>query len=419
MKEIFFLNLSLIVLLGFALGKVLELIKIPKIIGYLVVGLIFGPTLFNAMNPTLLLVGSHLRRIALIIILMRSGLALDFGELKKIGIRGFLLSFVPASIEIIATIIFAPLVLHVDYLTAAIMGCVIAAVSPAIVVPRMLKLKEQKYAQKHAIPQTVMAGSSLDDIFVIILFTILLGVKKSLLKAETVKISVGMILNIPGSILLGIGGGIIFGFALIWIFKNLKTKPTVQLTILIFFAMFVYGIEELLLNIGVEYASLLSVFTIAVLFATFNKENATKFSEGYGNLWTTFESLLFILVGAITYINFKDITNLKALGLIAITIIFRSLGTYSCFLKSKATQKERLFAVFAYLPKATVQASIGAVAFQEGVDPNQTIILVSVICIIFTAPLGALLMDLTYKKLLTREIEPMQTIEKEVVKSNI
>ncbi|AWX42979.1 potassium/proton antiporter [Metamycoplasma cloacale] len=403
MKESFFLNLAILLLLAYTIGKIFEKIKVPKIIGYLLVGIIFGPTLLDLVNPTLLNISAYMRKIALIIILMRSGLALNFSEIKKIGFRGILMSFVPAGFEILACLIFAPLILKVDYLTAGIMGCVLAAVSPAIVVPRMLKLKSEGYGTKNNVPQTVMAGSSLDDIFVIIVFTILLAIKKSLNDTGEIKVTAAFVLNIPGSIVLGVAAGILIGVVLYNSLKLLKTHANLKLIILLLMAILCVGLEELLHKVGVEFSSLLSIFVIAIIFATYDKENSEKYSQSLKHVWEFFEALLFLLVGLITKIDFKNTDNLKAWGLICVTLVFRSLAVFLCFIRSKTTYKERLFIIFAYLPKATVQASIGAIAFQEGVDPYQLILIVSVISIVFTAPLGAILMDTTYKKLLDKE----------------
>ncbi|AZG68534.1 cation:proton antiporter domain-containing protein [Mycoplasma struthionis] len=401
----FFLTFALVLFSAFLFGKLFKLIKLPQLIGYLLAGLIFGPTLFNFTNPLLLQIGSHLRRVALFIILMRSGTSLKLNELKKIGLTSLLLSFIPATFEITAFVILGPLLLNLSYLDSAILGCIIAAVSPAIIVPRMIKLKEAGYSKDSKLPSTIMAGSSLDDIFVLSVFSVLLNIKKNETNLVKKSFDYFEIFNIPNSIILAIALGIVLGFLVVEFYKATKLKKEFRLIILIILAFALYGIEEALSSIKMNFASLLSLFILSIYVANYDSENLRFYSKNLERSWIFFEAVLFSLIGLITHIKFdlkSTILNLKSLGLIILAMLIRSIGTILCFIKSKTTLKEKIFAIFAYLPKATVQASLASIPLQSGIPSGEIMLVVGVISIIFSAPTFALILDLSYPKLLKK-----------------
>ncbi|TPI02361.1 cation:proton antiporter [Mycoplasma struthionis] len=403
----FFLTFALVLFSAFLFGKLFKLIKLPQLIGYLLAGLIFGPTLFNFTNPLLLQIGSHLRRVALFIILMRSGTSLKLNELKKIGLTSLLLSFIPATFEITAFVILGPLLLNLSYLDSAVLGCIIAAVSPAIIVPRMIKLKKAGYSKDSKLPSTIMAGSSLDDIFVLSVFSVLLNIKKNETNLVKKSFDYFEIFNIPNSIILAIALGIVLGFLVVKFYKATTLKKEFRLIILIILAFALYGIEEALNSIKINFASLLSLFILSIYVANYDSENLRFYSKNLERSWIFFEAVLFSLIGLITHSKFdlkSTILNLKSLGLIILAMLIRSIGTMLCFIKSKTTLKEKIFAIFAYLPKATVQASLASIPLQSGIPSGEIMLVVGVISIIFSAPTFALILDLSYPKLLKKNV---------------
>ncbi len=392
-----FLSLFIIFFFGFIGGYLLEKIRIPKIIWYLILGILIGPSLLNIVDESLLNISSYLRQIALVIILTRSGLSLDLKTLKEIGRPAILMCFVPASFEIIGIAIFGPLILNISIFEALLLGSVLAAVSPAIVVPRMIKLKEEGYGNKNHVPELILAGASCDDIFVIILFYAF----KNAIKENN--FDVLTLVKIPSSIILGILLGVIVSIILIFLFKKVKLNTTSKIIILLGVSFGMLAFEELVKEY-VSISSLLGIIVVGILLNKYLKDDSIQIQKGYNALWSGFEILLFTLVGCAT--NAKLAFSKEGaliLSTIVIALIFRMIGVLISIIFTKYTFKEKIFLMISYLPKATVQASIGGIALAEGLACGELVLVGAVISILFTAPLGALLMDLTYKKLLIKE----------------
>jgi NhaP-type Na+/H+ or K+/H+ antiporter len=393
-------SLSLIFLVGLALGAICQKLKLPRIIGMLVTGILLGPYVLDLLDPSILSISSELRKMALIIILLKAGLSLDLKDLKKAGHSAVLLSFVPASCEIIGYLLFAPVILGISRVDAAVMGAVLAAVSPAVVVPRMVTLMEKKYGTQKAIPQMILAGASCDDIFVIVLFTTFLGM------AQGGSANVMDFINIPVSIVLGILLGAAFGYGLYLFFETSYAhkhcvRNSMKVIIVLGFSFLLIAIEEWFDGI-VSVSGLLAVVAMACMLKLKSTAFVSKrLSEKFGKLWLAAEVILFVLVGAAVDIRYTLNAGLAAVFMILIALLFRAFGVLLCTVKTSLTLKERLFCVIAYLPKATVQAAIGSVPLAAGLPCGNIILSVAVLAILITAPLGALGIDGSYKKLLT------------------
>lgn len=395
-------SLALIFLVGLGMGAVCQKLKLPRIIGMLATGIVLGPYMLNMLDASILSVSADLRKMALIIILLKAGLSLNISDLKKVGRPAILLSFLPASFEIIGYIIFAPAILGITRIEAAVTGAVLGAVSPAVVVPRMVNYMENKYGTKKAIPQMIMAGASCDDIFVIVLFTTFLGM------AQGKGARVVDFINIPVSIVLGIVLGIAAGFILYYSFETAyKRKNYVRNSTKV---IIVLGVSFLLVAIEgwlegkIAVSGLLAVVSMACVLKIKSTTFVSKrLSEKFGKLWIAAEVILFVLVGAAVDIRYTLEAGVAAIIMIFVALIFRAAGVWICMLGTQLTWKERLFCVIAYLPKATVQAAIGSVPLAAGLSCGKIILSVAVMAIIITAPLGALGMDISYKKILERE----------------
>lgn len=393
-------SLSLIFLVGLALGAICQRLKLPRIIGMLVTGILLGPYVLDLLDPSILSISSELRKMALIIILLKAGLSLDLKDLKKAGHSAVLLSFVPASCEIIGYLLFAPVILGISRVDAAVMGAVLAAVSPAVVVPRMVTLMEKKYGTQKAIPQMILAGASCDDIFVIVLFTTFLGM------AQGGSANVMDFINIPVSIVLGILLGAAFGYGLYLFFETSYAhkhcvRNSMKVIIVLGFSFLLIAIEAWFDGI-VSVSGLLAVVAMACMLKLKSTAFVSKrLSEKFGKLWLAAEVILFVLVGAAVDIRYTLNAGLAAVFMILIALLFRAFGVLLCTVKTSLTLKERLFCVIAYLPKATVQAAIGSVPLAAGLPCGNIILSVAVLAILITAPLGALGIDGSYKKLLT------------------
>lgn len=391
-----FLSLAIIFLGGILGGFIFEKIKLPKLCWYITLGILIGPSLFNIIDSQLLSIASYLRQIALVIILTRSGLSLDIKHLKEIGRPAILMCFIPATFEIIGVLIFAPIFLSVSIFEALLMGAVLAAVSPAVVVPRMIKLMENHYGEERHVPELIMASSSVDDIYVIVLFY---AFKNLALKSS---FDGWFIVQIPVSLISGIFLGILVGIVIALIIKYLKLNKILSVILMLGSSFLMIYIE----NILKEYfmiSSLLGIIVMALMVNIFRKEEAKEIQKSYNSLWSGFEILLFTLVGIVTDAKYAfSLDGAIVFGIILIALIFRSLGVFICILFTKYTKKERLFIILSYLPKATVQASIGAIALEEGLACGGIVLIFAVISILFTAPLGAILIDFLYDKLLTK-----------------
>lgn len=395
-------SLSFVFLLGLAMAALCQKFKIPRIIGMLVTGILLGPCVLNWLSESILGISSELRQMALIIILLKAGLSLNLADLKKVGRPALMMSCVPASFEILAFVIFAPAILHISRVEAAVMGAVLGAVSPAVVIPRMVQLMETKYGTDQRIPQMIMAGASCDDIFVIVLFTTFLGM------AQGDKADVKSFLNIPVSIVLGVALGAVVGYLLYLFFETAYAKKhyvrnSMKVIIVLGVSFLLIAIEGWLEG-KIAVSGLLAVVSMACVLKMKSTAFVSKrLSEKFGKLWLAAEVILFVLVGAAVDIRYTLEAGAAAILMILVALIFRACGVLLCMVKTNLNAKERLFCVLAYLPKATVQAAIGSVPLAAGLGCGKIILSVAVMAIIITAPFGAFGMDMSYKKLLEKE----------------
>ena len=395
-------SLALIFLTGLLLASLFEKLKLPRIIGMLLAGILLGPYVLNLLDDSVLSISSDLRQMALIIILFKAGLSLNLSDLKKVGRPAILMSFVPATFEIIGYVLLAPTLLGISKIEAAVMGAVLAAVSPAVVVPRMVSLMERKYGTERAIPQMIMAGASCDDIFVIVLFTTFLSM------AQGGTANVLDFVNIPVSIVLGILLGGIFGFLLCLFFETAYAKKhcirnSMKVIIVLGVSFLLIAIEGWLEG-TVAVSGLLAVVSMACVIRLKSTAFVSKrLSEKFGKLWLAAEVILFVLVGAAVDIRYTLGAGLQAVLLIFGALVFRTIGVLLSVAGTKLNRKERLFCVIAYLPKATVQAAIGSVPLAAGLACGKTVLSVAVLAIILTAPLGAIGIDRSYASLLKKE----------------
>lgn len=395
-------SLSLIFLVGLAMGAICQRLNLPRIIGMLVTGIILGPYVLDLLDPSILSISAELRKMALIIILLKAGLSLDLKDLKKAGRCAVLLSFVPATCEIIGYVLFAPSLLGISRIDAAVMGAVLGAVSPAVVVPRMVSLMEQKYGTEKAIPQMIMAGASCDDIFVIVLFTTFLSM------AQGGSAKVGDFVNIPVSIVLGILLGALMGYGLYLFFETSYAhehcvRNSMKVIVVLGCSFLLIAIEGWLEG-KVPVSGLLAVVSMACVIKLKSTAFVSKrLSEKFGKLWLAAEVVLFVLVGAAVDIRYTLEAGIAAVLMILIALLFRSIGVCICTMKTSLNGKERLFCVLAYLPKATVQAAIGSVPLAAGLPCGKIILSVAVLAILITAPIGAIGIDSTYKRFLEKQ----------------
>ena len=387
------LSLGFIIIVGYLLGRLLSAMNLPSLIGYIIAGLIMGPSFFNLIDQSTLDISSDLRRIALMIILLRAGLNIDLQDLKKVGRPAILMSFLPATLEIIGTIILAPIFFGMSYLSAAILGTIIATTSPAVVVARMLDLMGKGYGKRKGVPQMILAGSSMDDIFVIIIFTALTAL------AQTGEFHWLSMLSMPTSIILGIAGGLLVGWLLSLAIEKYQLSGGYPVILSFGMAMLFDGIEKAMTG-PIGFSALLAVMAMGFMMLRVNPVQAKSVQVGFNNLWQVFEIILFVLVGASMSIESVKDSGLIAVLLIVLLLVFRGLGVLLSVLGTQLNKEEKAFAIFAYLPKATVQAAIGAVPLAMGLPNGQIILTISVVAILVTAPLGAVLIDQTHDRLL-------------------
>lgn len=396
-------SLSFVFLVGLSMAEICRRLKLPRIIGMLLTGIVLGPYVLNLLSPVLLDISSELRQMALIIILIKAGLSLDLADLKKVGRPAVLMSFLPASFEIIGYVMFALLLLDITRTEAALMGAVLAAVSPAIVVPRMIKLMEEKYGTDKSIPQLIMAGASCDDIFVIVLFSTFVDI------AQGGNVNFIEFLNIPVAILLGVAIGVIFGYGLVYFFETAYAhkrlvRNSMKVIIVLGVSFFTVSIETWVKKY-VTVSGLLAIVSMACVIKMKSTDFVSRrLSEKFGKLWIAAEVILFVLVGAAVDIRYTLTAGSAAIGMILIALLFRSVGVMICLLKTPLSLKERIFCIIAYLPKATVQAAIGSVPLSIGLSCGNIVLSVAVLAIMITAPLSALGIDRSYKKLLCKNV---------------
>lgn len=388
-------SLALIFLCGLLFGTLFSKLKLPPLLGMLLTGIVLGPYALSLLDPSILSISADLRQLALIIILTRAGLNLDIESLKKVGRPAILMCFVPACFEIGGMLVLAPPLLHISLLEAAIMGTVVAAVSPAVIVPKMLHLMETGYGTKQSIPQLIMAGASVDDVFVIVLFTSFTGL------AQGHQISAVSFLSIPVSILLGLLVGAIIGMLLALLFARFHMRDSVKVLLILSLSFLLVALENTLKN-TVPFSGLLAVMSLNIAVQRKRTEVAVRLSAKFSKLWVAAELILFVLVGATVDLSYVATAGLAAVIVILGVLLFRMLGVCVCLLKTTLQKKERLFCMLAYLPKATVQAAIGSLPLSMGLACGNIVLTVAVLSILITAPLGAFLIDLTYKKLLKK-----------------
>jgi sodium/proton antiporter, CPA1 family (TC 2.A.36) len=388
------LSLSLILIVGFSLSGIFNRLKLPGLMGMILTGILLGPYVLNWISNDILDISSELREIALIIILTRAGLAIDLADLKRVGRPAILMCFVPATFELAAIILLAPPLFGISVIEAAILGTVLAAVSPAVIVPRMLHLMENGYGKDKSIPQLIMAGASVDDIYVIVLFTAFMG----MYGGEGFNAST--LFKVPISIALGIGLGIISGVIIVKVFKRLHVRDTVKVMVILSVA-FLFVSLETFLKPYLPVSGLIAVMAMGATILETYEVLAKRLKGKFSKIWVGAEILLFVLVGAAVDIRYLGAAGLGAIALILVALIFRIIGVNLSLIKTPLKQKERLFCSIAYLPKATVQAAIGAIPLSAGVASGHLILTIAVLAIMITAPIGAIGIDLTYKKFLT------------------
>ncbi len=387
------LSLALIIIIGFGMSGILNRLKIPGLLGMIFTGIILGPSFFNLISSDILDISPQLRQIALIVILTRAGLSIDLADLKKVGRPAILMCFIPATLEIATITILAPLLLDVSYLDAAIMGCVVAAVSPAVIVPRMISLMEKGYGTDKSIPQLIMAGASVDDIYVIVLFTSFLKM------AQGSSFDIASLLNVPISIATGLALGASTGYALVRVFKTFHTRDTVKVLVILSCAFIFVSLEEALKG-TLALSGLLAVMAMGAAILKFYEPLAKRLMGKFSKIWVSGEIILFVLVGAAVNIDYLFHAGFNYLLLIVIALSLRIIGVLISLTRTELTFQERLFCCIGYMPKATVQAAIGAVPLAAGLESGGIILTIAVLAIIVTAPLGAIGVDFTYKKLL-------------------
>lgn len=387
------ISVSLILLIGIFSGWICKKLKLPSLLGMMLTGIILGPYVLNLIDTSILNISADLRKIALIIILTRAGLTLDINDLKKVGRPALLMCFVPATLEIVGMIILAPKLFDVSILDAAIIGAVVGAVSPAVIVPKMIRLIDEGYGTNKSIPQLILAGASVDDVFVIVLFTAFTGL------AQGKQISVMSFVNIPISICAGLAIGLLLGFLLSKFFEKVHIRDTVKVIIILSISFVLVTIEDNI-TVNITFSALIAIMFIGIAMQRYRKETSSRLSVRFNKLWVCAEIFLFVLVGAAVDIHYVTSAAIPAILLIFGVLCFRMLGVFLCMLHTKLSLKERLFCMIAYMPKATVQAAIGGVPLAMGLECGTIVLTIAVMAILITAPLGAFLIEITHKKLL-------------------
>lgn len=397
-------SFALILLVGVVLGGAAQRLRLPSLVGMLLGGILLGPSVLNWLSPAMLDISADLRQLALIIILTRAGLSLNIGDLKRVGRPAVLMCFLPACFEIAGMVLLAPALLGISRLDAAIMGAVVGAVSPAVIVPRMLRLMEEGWGAKHCIPQLVLAGASVDDVFVIVVFTAFTGV------AQGGAVSPLTFATVPVSIVLGLAGGVLLGGVLAVLFRRVHMRDSVKVVLLLSLGCLLVAAQSVLEGWSIPFSGLLAVMGAGVGLQRWRGVVAPRLSAKFSKLWVGAEVLLFVLVGAEVDVSYAAAAGVAAVVTVLGALCFRAVGVCLCLFKTPVPARERLFCVIAYLPKATVQAAIGGIPLAMGLGCGEIVLTVAVIAILVTAPLGALGIDWTYPRLLRREgAEPSGT----------
>lgn len=388
-------SLALIFLLGLTLGGIFQKLKLPSLIGMILTGMILGPYVCNILDEKILTIAPDLRQLALVIILTRAGLSLNLSDLKKVGRPAILMCFVPACFEVIGIVLLAPILFSISYIDAAIIGAVLAAVSPAVIVPRMLRLMEEGYGTNKSIPQLVLAGASVDDVFVIVLFTVFTSF------ASSGSASLLDFVTIPVSVLLGVVIGAFLGLVLNRFFTTFHLRDSAKVLIILSCSFLFIALENQLKGL-LPFSGLIAIMASATTIYQRNQTLAKRLSTKYNQLWVAAEILLFVLVGATVDLSYAITAGFCAILIVLVGLLFRMIGVFCCLIKTNLSSKERLFTMIAYTPKATVQAAIGTLPLTMGLSVGPLTLTIAVLSIILTAPLGAFFIDLLYKKLLTK-----------------
>lgn len=387
------LSIGIMLLVGMAAGWLCQRLRLPSLLGMVLTGILLGPYALNLIDGSVLAISADLRRLALIIILTRAGLTLNLADLKKVGRPAVLLCFLPATLEICGMVLLAPRLMGVTLLDAAIMGAVVAAVSPAVIVPKMIQLIEEDYGTAQSIPQMILAGASVDDVFVIVLFSAFTGL------AQGQVLSAASFINIPVSILLGMALGVGMGYLLAEFWKRFHLRDTTKVIQFLSLSFFLVAVEEMLPG-PVTYSGLISIMFVGIGLQHGRLVVAQRLSSKFNKLWVFAQVVLFVLVGATVDLHYAAAAGAAAVVLIFGVLVFRMMGVALCLLGTRLNPRERLFCIVSYLPKATVQAAIGGVPLAMGLSCGNTVLTVAVLAIIITAPLGAFLIDITYKRFL-------------------
>ena len=390
-----FFSLGIMLLSALLAASLCKKLRLPPLIGMLAVGIAIGPYALDLIDGSILDISPELRKIALIIILTRAGLSLDLAALKRVGRPAILMCFVPACFEILGMALLAPLLLHIRLMEALILGAVIGAVSPAVIVPKMLKLSEEGYGTDKGIPQLLLAGASVDDVFVIVMFSTFTGLEKN---GTFSAFSLAMI---PVSVMLGVAAGLGIGCLLGKLFERIHIRDTEKLLLFLCAAFFLVAFEDTF-GEKVPFSALIAVMSIGIAVQKIQPMAAERLSARFNKLWVAAEIFLFVLVGACVILPYAAKAGISTVILIFLVLLFRMAGVFVCLIKTNLNLKERLFCMLAYTPKATVQAAIGGIPLALGLACGETVLTAAVIAILLTAPLGALLIDKTYKKLLDR-----------------
>lgn len=398
-------SFALILLSSILLGTLFQKIHFPQLFGFMLVGILLGPYCLNWIDASILQNSAEIRRFALIIILIRAGLNLDLDALKKVGRPAIFMCFLPAPFEIVGFVVLGPIIFHLTLLDSLILGSVLAAVSPAVVVPNMLKLIDEKYGTEQGIPQLIMAGASVDDVFVIVLFTSFTTL------ATSGSMDVMNFLRIPTSILFGITSGCILGIIINQCFQKIKIRNEVKVILLLSISFVLVKVEDLCTGY-IAYSGLLAIMSMTTVIHMKNKPLSKELSPIYSSIWIVAEILLFVLVGTSVDIQYASMSLLQSIIIIFGALLFRMIGVYLCVIGTKLSNKERLFCMIAYTPKATVQAAIGSIPLSLGLRCGNVVLTVAVCAILITAPLGAFFIHLLYPKLLRKDDSTNNTFEK-------
>lgn len=389
-------SIGMIIISAILLGRVCDVLRMPRLFGMLLIGVVFGPFVLDIISGDLLGISQELRDIALVIILARAGLSLSVGELKRVGRAALLMSFLPATFEMIGYMLCAQLILGISMVDALLIGSVMAAVSPAVVVPRMIKIKQEGYGEKHGVSSIIMAAASVDDVYVIVCFSAFLALSSS------GEFALATLATVPVSIVLGIAAGLVLGLLFCKIFQKIHMRDSIKVLLLLACSFMLLGIEDAIANI-VPFSALIAIVALGVVIATKQAPRSKRLAAKFSKLWIFAEIMLFVLVGAMVDISYATANAIGVIAVIAIAMCFRMLGAFVATLKTPLTKKERLFCMIAFTPKATVQAAIGGVALSAGLAIGNLTLSFAVIGILLSAPIGAAAIDFFYKKLLKKD----------------